>query len=177
MNPEIVERIKSTFERNGRAIELRPGIGQKTAVMKTRVVNGLHVETEEGRWKLVCDASEKSGGTGAGPDPGFAVRAALGNCLAMGYVTWAAYLGVPIESVEIEIQADFDVRGQHGVDDIPAGYSEIRYHVRIESNAAEKDVRRVIELADKTSMVGDVFRRAHKLVCDLTVAKPGEPRE
>ena len=173
MNPEVVERIKTTFERNGRAIELRPAMGQKTAVMKTRLIGGLHVETEEGRWKLACDASDKSGGTGAAPDPGFVVRAALGNCLAMGYVTWAAHLGVPIESVEVEIQADFDARGQHGVDGIPAGFSEIRYHVQIESSASEKDVLRVVDAADRASMVGDVYRRAHTLVRELTVAKPG----
>ena len=172
MNRDVVERIKTAFDRNGRAIELRPGVGQKTAVTKTRVTGGLRVETSEGRWTLVSDASEKSGGGGEAADPGFVVRAALGNCLAMGYVTWAAYLGVPIESVEIEMHADFDVRGQHGADGIPPGFSEIRYHVRIESNAGEDDVRRVIEQADRTSMVGDVFRRAHTLVRELKIVKP-----
>lgn len=174
MNPETIERIRSAFERNGRAIELRPGVGQKTAITKVRLVGGLHVEAEEGRWKLACDASEKSGGTAAGPDPGFVVRAALGNCLAMGYVIWAAHLGVTIESVEVEVHADFDARGQHGVEGIHAGYSEIRYHVRIESTAPEADVRRVVEHADKASMVGDVFRRAHTLVRHLTVVRPGD---
>jgi uncharacterized OsmC-like protein len=173
MNPETVERIKTAWQRNGRAIELRPAVGQKTAITKTRVIEGLHVETEEGRWKLVSDGSEKSGGTAMGPDPGFVARAALGNCLAMGYVTWAAYLGVPIEGVEIEIHADFDVRGQHAAEGIPPGFSEIRYHVRIESRAPEADVRRLVEHADKSSMVGDVFRRAHTLVRHLTVVPPG----
>lgn len=172
MKPDIVERIKTAFERNGRAIELRPAVGQKTAVTKIRLVDGLHVEAEEGRWKLSCDASEKSGGTAAGPDPGFVVRAALGNCFAMGYVTWAAHLGVAIESVEVEIHADFDARGQHAAEGIPAGYTEIRYHVRIQSSAPEKDVQRVVDMADKASMVGDVFRRAHKMVRHLTVVAP-----
>jgi len=172
MNPEVVERIKTAFDRNGRAIELRPGVGRKTAVTKTRVVDGLRVETTEGRWTLVSDASEKSGGGGAAADPGFVVRAALGNCLAMGYVTWAAHLGVPIESVEIEMHADFDVRGQHGADGIPPGFSEIRCDVRIASSASAADVARVVEQADRSSMVGDVFRRAHALVCHLTVVNP-----
>lgn len=176
MNRDVVERIKSAFERNGRAMELRPAVGQKTAITKVRLVDGLHVEAKEGRWKLSCDASEKSGGTAAGPDPGFVVRAALGNCFAMGYVTWAAHSGIPVESVEVEIHADFDARGQHGVEGIPAGYGEIRYHVRIESPAPEADVRRVVEQADNASMVADVYRRAHTLVRLLTVAKPGESR-
>ncbi len=172
MDSKMVERIKTAWERNGRAIELRPAVGQKTAITKTRVLGGLHVETEEGRWKLVSDGSEKSGGTAVGPDPGFVVRAALGNCLAMGYVTWAAYRNIPIESLEIEMEADFDVRGQHGAEGIPPGFNEIRYHVRVQSSALEADVRRVIEEADANSMVGDVFRRAHTLNRRLTVVKP-----
>jgi len=172
-NPERIEAIKTAWERNGRALELRPAVGQKTAVTKVRIIEGVHCEAEEGRWKLAADASEKSGGTAAGPDPGFIVRSALGTCLAMGYVTWAAHLGVPVSNVEVEIHADFDARGQHGVEGIPPGYSEIRYQVRIESAAPETDVARVVEAADRASMVGDVFARAHRLVRQLTVTRPG----
>lgn len=172
-NPEITERIKSAFERNGRAIELRPAMGQKTAVTKARIVDGMRCEVSEGRWNLTIDASEKSGGTGAGPDPGFVVRSALAACFAMGYVTWAAHLGVPVSGVEVEINADFDARGQHGVEGIPAGYSEVRYEARIESDAPESDIQRVVEAADRASMVGDVFCRAHRLVRTVTVTRPG----
>jgi uncharacterized OsmC-like protein len=172
-NPDLIDGIRTAFERNGRAIELRPGLGQKTAITRVRVVEGVHCEAEEGRWKLEADASEKSGGTGRAPDPGFIVRAALGQCFAMGYVTWAAHLGVPVSNVEVEIHADFDARGQHDAPGIPPGYSEIRYLVRIESTASEAEVARVVETADRASMVGDVFRRAHTLVRQLTVTHPG----
>jgi uncharacterized OsmC-like protein len=91
----------------------------------------------------------------------------------MGYVNWAAHLGVPVSGVEVEIHADFDARGQHGVEGIPPGYSEVRYQVRIESTAPEADVQRVVEAADRASMVGDVYARAHKLVRTLTVTRPG----
>jgi uncharacterized OsmC-like protein len=171
-NPERIESIRIAFERNGRAIELRPAVGQKTAVTRVRVIEGVHCEAEEGRWRMAADASEKSGGTAQGPDPGFIVRSALGTCLAMGYVIWAAHLDVPVSRVEVEIQADFDARGQHDVPGIPPGYSEIRYLVHIESTAPEADVQRVVETADRASMVGDVFRRAHTLVRHLTVTRP-----
>lgn len=171
--PETTERIKSAFERNGRAIELRPAMGQKTAVTKARIVEGLRCEINEGRWTTTIDASEKSGGTGAGPDPGFVVRSALAACFAMGYATWAAHMGVSVSSIDVELQADFDARGQHGVDGIPAGYSEVRYLVRIESPAPDADVQRVVDAADRASMVGDVFARAHRLVRTLTVTPPG----
>lgn len=171
-NRELTESIRTAFERNGRAIELRPGLGQKTAVTKVRIIEGVHCEAEEGRWKIVADASEKSGGTAKGPDPGLIVRSALGTCLAMGYVTWAAHLGVPVSNVEVEIHADFDARGQHDTPGIPPGYTEIRYLVHIESTAPETDIERVVETADRASMVGDVFRRAHTLVRRLSITRP-----
>jgi len=172
-NPQLIEGIKTAFERNGRAIELRPAVGQKTAVTRVRVIEGVHCEAEEGRWTMSADASEKSGGTARGPDPGFIVRSALGTCFAMGYVMWAAHLGVPLTNVEVEIHADFDARGQHDTPGIPPGYTEIRYLVRIESTAPQADIERVVETADRASMVGDVFRRAHTLVRTLTVTRPG----
>jgi uncharacterized OsmC-like protein len=136
------------------------------------VVEGVHCEAEDGRWTIAADASEKSGGTAKGPDPGFIVRASLGTCLAMGYVTWAAHLGVPISNLEIEVQADFDVRGQHDTPGISPGYSEIRYLVHIESDASAADIERMVETADRASMVADVFRRPHQLVRQLTVTRP-----
>jgi uncharacterized OsmC-like protein len=169
--PEIILRVKNAFERNGRALELRPSVGQITATTKARIVEGVHCEVSEGRWTTTIDASEKSGGSGAGPDPGFVVRSALAACLAMGYVMWAAHLDVPIWNVEVDVHADFDVRGQHGVEGIPAGYTEIRYEVRLSSSAPEADVQRVADAADRASMVGDVFARPHRLVRTLNVTR------
>jgi uncharacterized OsmC-like protein len=171
-NPGIIESVKTAFERNGRAMELRPAVGMKTATTKIRVVEGVHCEAEEGRWKVIADMSEKSGGTAVGPDPSMLVRSALGTCLAMGYVIYAAHQGVPISDVEVELQADFDGRGQHDVPGIPAGYSEVRYLVRIESTAPEADIQRVVEAADRSSVVGDVFRRPNTLKRTLTITRP-----
>ena len=36
-------------------------------------------------------------------------RGALGSCLAMGYMMWAAKLGVPIAGLEVEVQGEMDV--------------------------------------------------------------------
>lgn len=172
-NSEITEKIKTAFERDGHAIELRPSVGKKTAVTKVRVLEGLHSQAEEGRWTVAADGSEKSGGTALAPDPSLIARSALGLCFAMGYVTWAAHLGVPVSGVEVEIQGDFDVRGQHGTPGVPPGYSEIRYLVSIESTAPEADIQRVVDEADRSSMVGDVFRRAQTLVRTIAVSRPG----
>lgn len=166
------ERIRTALERNERAVSLRPSLGQKTVRTRVRVVDGLRCEVEEGRWTITADASEASGGTGAGPDSAALSRAALGSCLAMGYVMWAARLRVPMQSVEVELQSDFDARGQYGVPDVRPGHAEIRYHVRIISSASPEAIREVVDKADATSMVLDTFANPQSMVRHLDIRTP-----
>ena len=165
------ERIRSAQERNARAVALRPALGQKTVHTTVRMIDGLCCEIEEGRWKIISDASEKSGGTGKGPDPGAMCRAALGACLALGYTMWAARLQVPVENLEIELESDFDARGQYGIGDVRPGHAEIRYNVRIESSASDEDIQAVVDKADAASMVLDAFANTQKLVRRLEIVR------
>ncbi|MBI1967933.1 MAG: OsmC family protein [Gemmatimonadetes bacterium] len=155
------EKIRSALERNVKAVALRPAVGQGTAATKVKLLPGLACEASEGPWKLVVGMTDKYGGSNAGPNPGIYGRTALGSCLAIGYAMWAARLGVPIDALEIEVQADYDVRGELGVsDDVPPGYSAVRYIVRVESTAPEADVLRVLDTADRYSSYRDDFTRA-----------------
>jgi hypothetical protein len=92
----------------------------------------------------------------------------------MGYVIWAAVRGVPLSAVEVEVQADFDAGAQYGLGEAPAGYTEVRYRVSIESPAPEADVMRVIEEAEDRSPYFDVFTRGQKLVRSVRVVNPGD---
>ncbi len=66
--------------------------------------------------------SQTAGGTSVGPSPGVLGRGALGSCLAIGCAMWAARLGVPIDALEVEVEADYDSRGELGVSDVgPSG--------------------------------------------------------
>lgn len=88
----------------------------------------------------------------------------------MGYAMWASRLNVPIDALEIEVQADYDTRGELGVtDDVPPGYTEVRYIVTITSPAPEADVQKVIDTADKYSPYLDVFARATDMRRDVHI--------
>src|SRR5262245_42135009 len=141
--------IKTAMERNAKAVSLRPAIGQGTAVTRVTLRDGLACDIVEGPWRLVAGMGDKYGGTAAGPTPGVLGRAALGSCLALGYAMWAARLEVPLDSLEVEVQADYDARGELGVsDDVRPGYSAVRYIVTVASPADEADVRRLLETAE-----------------------------
>jgi uncharacterized OsmC-like protein len=158
-----MEPIKTAFERNVQTLMLRPAIGQKTYVTKVRVHNGLTCEIADGPWRLTADLTTKCGGNEAGPTPGTFGRAALGSCLAMSYVMWAAKLGVALSQIEVEVQADADARGMYGVDEVPAGYTEVRYIVSLASPVPQADIMRLLDTAEAHSPYVDIFRRQQAL--------------
>jgi uncharacterized OsmC-like protein len=162
------EHIKTTLERNAKAVALRPSLGLHTGKTTVRLKPGLECEVAEGPWKVTVGIGEKSGGTNAGPSPGVLGRGALGSCLALGYAMWAARLGVPIDAVEVQVEADYDSRGELGVSDaVPPGYTQVRYIVSVESPASEDEVRQVIDTADRYSPYRDVFARANDVRREL----------
>lgn len=162
------EAIREALERNAKAVALRPAIGRRTGHTKVRLKPGLECEVTDGPWTLTVGMSQNSGGTNAGPGPGTLGRGALGSCLALGYAMWAARLGITIDALEVEVQADYDSRGELGVsDEVPPGYTQVRYIVTISSPAAEEDIRRVVDTADKYSPYLDVFARANDVRREL----------
>jgi uncharacterized OsmC-like protein len=166
------EKIKTAFERNAKALELRPTLGQGTAVTKARLVEGLTCEVEEGDWKLIADAGEKSGGNNKGPNPGILGRAALGSCLAQNYAMWAARQGISLKSLEVEIQADYDARGHYGVADVTCGYLEVRYIVTVESDAPEADIIEWMDEADRHCPYYIVFGEPQPLRREVCIVAP-----
>ena len=151
-------------------MSMRPSLGQGTAVTKVTLRDGLTCDVEDGAWKLTVDMSAKSGGDGRGPDPGVFGRTALGSCLAICYTLWAARHGLPFTKLDVEVQADYDSGGYHGVAaDVPPGYHQMRYIVTIESDAPQADIIRLLDEADAHSPYRDNFARAIDLRREVRV--------
>jgi uncharacterized OsmC-like protein len=163
--------IRTALEDKARGVAARPADGQGTAVSRVRLREGLTCEVREGDWKLVVSMPRSIGGANEGPTPGTFGRAAFGTCLAISYRMWAARLGVSLESVEVDVHADYDARGELGVStEIRPGYLEVRYVVRIESPAPESDVLRVLDTADRCSTFVDLFSNGVPLRRDVQIA-------
>jgi len=160
-------RIRDIAERSVRVLNARPDRGHLTGVTRARIEDGLRCEISEDGWTLATDMPAKAGGDGAAPTPGMLGRGALASCLAVGITTWAARLGVPLDAVEVEVQADFDARGELGLGDAPPGYEEVRRIVRIQSPASEAVLVDLVDTAERHSPYLDVFGRAQSLRREL----------
>ncbi|MCZ6874844.1 MAG: OsmC family protein [bacterium] len=161
--------IQAAFRRHAQVLTQRPAIGHKTDITKVRITDGLTCAIEDGDWQLTADLAPQCGGNGLGPTPGTLGRAALGSCLAICYVMWAAELNVPLTQVEVEVQADSDARGMYGVGDTPAGYQEVRYVVSVTSPAPHEDIMRVLDLAEAHSPYVNVFKQPQNVKRDVII--------
>ena len=168
------EKIRSAFARVSDALSKRPAFGLGTGISTASITNGLTCEIREGNWTMTADMPEQAGGNGAGPTPGVFGRAALGSCLAIGYMMRAAAMNIPIAGLEVEIQADYDDGALFGTaaPHIPPGYLEIRYSVRVDSDAPEKDILRMLDEADRHSPYLDVFRRGQTCHRQVNIITP-----
>ena len=168
---EDPEKIKIALERCKQAFTLKPGMGRGTAISNVRMVNGLSFEINEGKWKFSVDMPEGIGGNDTAPTPGVYGRAALGSCLAIGYMMKAAELSIAIKNLEVEVQADFDDGALLGTanKDIPSGYLEVRYTITVESDAPEEKIIQMLDEGDKHSPYLDVFSRAQKCIRNINI--------
>lgn len=166
-----VERVRTAFERRRKVFARSPATAQGTAVTRVRLQDGVTCEIEDGTWELKADFSEKSGGAGEGPDPGVLGRAGLGSCLAIGYSMYAALRGVPLDELTVEIQADYDARGETAVDDsVTPGYLQVRALVSVTSPASEEDVAAVLAEAERYSPWLTIVRDPVPIVVERSIS-------
>lgn len=146
------DTIKTKLERNVRAVTLRPSVGQGTATATARLGDDLNCEIRDGAFTLQAGMTEKYGGDGSAPNPGALGRSALASCLVIGYAMWAARREIPIEELTVTVEADYDVRGELGVDDsVTPAYTGVRVKVSVRSPAPAADVEAMLEHADRHS--------------------------
>ena len=158
------QSIRETAERNVRILTLKPARGHLTGVTRARLEDGLRCVVEDGSWKFAADMPAKAGGEGSAPTPGALGRGALASCLAICIAGWAARLEIPLDALEVEVQADLDARGELGMDDrIPAGYQQVRYTVSVETTASADAVAKLVATAERYSPYVDVFDRAQSM--------------
>ena len=170
-----MKTIANALARLESALGRRANFGHATNRSVTTLGDGLHCATEEGQWAIDTDLPESLGGTGAAPTPGVLARAALGSCLAMIYRLRAVRHGVELTSIRVTVDADSAIAGMLLCDTTtPPGYTEIRYHVEIDSPAAPADVLRILDEGDRLSPMLDVFARATTMRRTTSIRSVGD---
>jgi uncharacterized OsmC-like protein len=121
---------------------------------------------------IMTDDPDVLGGVDSAPTPAETLVAALAGCVTSGIASNAAMFDVPLDGIDIDMEAALDFRGLLGHDkSVRTGFSDIRYTVTIRSPAPEDKVRRCKETIDRKSPVRDTLANPVRITSDF-VYKP-----
>ena len=170
LNDVNVDGIKA-FDK---AVRENPAFAQRTVKVRSSWLRGTKTLVEIGdhqamgkrvtpptrRFVVTADAPPGLGGVDAGPAAVEVALAAVASCLTSGVAANAALFDVPLDGIDIDLEADIDLRGVLGHDKtVRNGFSAIRYTVTVRSPASEDRVRKCKETIDRKSPVLDVLTR------------------
>jgi len=132
------------------------------ASIKDFSLGGVKNETSRSKPFIVRgDHSPEFLGTNKGPASVELILAALGHCIAGGFATFGAAMGIPIESLSIEIEGDIDLQGMLGLPEpgkVRPGFQEIRATYYVKSKAPREQLEKIAKMAEDLSPTKDSLR-------------------
>jgi len=163
---ELITETQETFRAS-------PEKARATFKSSSNLTQGFRSEVSIREHKLTVDEPAALGGTDAGPNPVELVLAALGTCQEITYRAYATAMGIPLESVSVELEGDIDLRGFFAVDEsVRSGYRNIRAIVRIKSDASDADLQKLREVVNAHCPVLDIISNKVPVQLDMSVSRP-----
>ena len=111
---------------------------------------------------VVIDEPPHLLGENTAPNPSESVLAALGACLAVGYMANASQRGITLTEISVEMEGDIDVSAVWGLGDTPdgkvAGFTAVRVKAHLVGNATREELADIIEKANRWSPVANTLR-------------------
>ncbi|KLL09984.1 MULTISPECIES: OsmC family protein [Protofrankia] len=102
-------------------------------------------------FQIISDSGPDLAGHNLGPTSPEIQLGVLGSCLTHTYLIQAATLGVPLDSLDIDVTATFDPRaGEPGYEDLPVYPHDLRYAVRLSSPASDEEISGLREAVERT---------------------------
>jgi len=131
---------------------------------------GAEDESRERPFALDGDEPPVLLGSNKGPNAVELLLQGLAFCYAVGFVANAAAKGIEIESMEYEIEGDFDVRPFLGLEGTRPGFSAIRATGRVaSSNATREQLQELCQYVQETSPVRDSLANEVPVITSLEV--------
>ncbi|AQT67807.1 OsmC-like protein [Anaerohalosphaera lusitana] len=153
------------------AMKSDPGAGKLELRAHNRWVGGAHCvtaiqdfklggeekKTRKQLFELHGDEPAELLGTDTGPNATEALLHALAACLNATFIYHASAQGVEVESLEIELKGELDLRGFLAVEPgIRNGYSHIDVKFKVKADAGQAKIEELCGLAQRFSPVFDM---------------------
>lgn len=161
--------LKQLISDTQSAFRTDPDAAKATFTSSSRLQDGFRSEVTIRQHRLAADEPAALGGIDSAPNPVELILAALGTCQEITYRAYATAMGIPLDSVSVELAGDIDLRGFFAVDEsVRSGYQNIRGTVNIESSASEAQLQQLRAMVDAHCPVLDIL--TNKVPVSLSLA-------
>src|SRR6201991_1240971 len=132
----FVEDVRNNAEKGTAAFKVKTEWKGQTRTVSTVSAYELHGTAIKRDFEIHADEPPELLGSNTAANPQELLMAALNACMSVGYAANAAAMGIKLDTLEIETEGKLDLRGFLGLDPaIKPGYEEVKYTVRIKSDA------------------------------------------
>lgn len=146
MNHESKKDLKEIVSRRLEFFRKKPEAAIYKPKVSSRHIERLYTETTVREHLVFSDYSEAAGGTNQAPNPIELLLSAMAACIEAAFYEFAVHEGFTIHSLSVEAEGTLDLRGLFMIDDVAAGFKDIKYVFTIET---PDDETKIHELAEK----------------------------
>lgn len=105
---------------------------------------------------FTIDEPAELGGTDVGANPVEHLLAALGSCQVITYQVWAGKLGLKVDTVDVKLSGDIDLRGFFGLDsNVRPGFDDITVDVTVTGPEAQEKYEELVQTVERHCPVLD----------------------
>lgn len=128
---------------------------EKTYKVSGKKVGDLGVEVTARGHKIKIDEPIEGGGEDTGMNPVEMLLGSIAACQTISTSIYAESMGIKIDEMSIEVEGDMDSAGFMGYAKFRPGYTNIRSHIKIKSDADPAMVQQLIDLVEIRCPVED----------------------
>jgi len=124
-------------------------------------------------FQVLTDSPPDFAGYDLGPNSPELQLGVLGSCLNHSYLIEAAALEVPIDSIEVEVEAVLDPRALSiGFESTPVYPQNISYVVKIESSASETRIEQLRAAVERACPILNLLKNPQTIAGRVALARP-----
>lgn len=124
-------------------------------------------------FQVVSDSPPDFAGYDLGPSSPELQLGVLGSCLNHSFLIQAAALDIPLDSIEVDVEATLDPRaGSAGFETTPVYPQDITYVVRIESSASALQIEQLHAAVERSCPILNLLKNPQTVVGKIALARP-----
>ncbi|MEU7896350.1 OsmC family protein [Nonomuraea sp. NPDC049152] len=115
-------------------------------------------------FQILSDSGPDFAGYDLGPGSPELQAGVLGSCVTHIFLIKAAELEVPLDSLSVDVEAEYDPRAQApGNTDVPVHPQNFRYEVLIDSPASDEDLARLHAEVERVCPILNLIRHPQEI--------------